>query len=151
MAKSISKNSVWLAAAAAGAWLLMKAKGSISGIGATKATVDYKRDFANRYFENNTYTLSKFMPLEEFIELFANGKAKAMANGKVKLGDKKYIAPATNGMIRRLESALAVEYYGLSFETPHLVEQSVLNPQHPDLYWRGIKVTSNRPTSFDFE
>ena len=104
-----------IAAGIAAAFACIKKKG-ISGIGAAKIPDDYKRDFARRYFEDNFYTLNKVMPVERFIDLWVSGNAKAMANGVIKLDGKKYTAPATNNMIRKLDSAVAVDYYGITFE-----------------------------------
>lgn len=150
--KAISINK-WLVAGIVGAlaYLCIHPKKRLTGIGVVKASADYKRDFATRYFKDNFYTLRKVMPVEDFIELWINGKAIAMSNGKIKLNGKKYTAPATNDMIRNLDSSLAVEYYGIEFETPHVVKQSMINPQHPDLYYYGMNVTKRPSINWDFE
>ena len=111
-----TSSKIAIAAAAFGAWLYIKKKQSASGIGGTKLPTDYKRDFAMRYFEDHFYTLHKVMPIERFIDLWVDGKAKAMANGVIKLDGKKYKAPATNNMISNLDSAAAVDYYGIVFK-----------------------------------
>ena len=104
-----------IAAGIAVAFACIKKKG-ISGIGSTKLPANYKRDFAMRYFEDHFYTLHKVMPIERFIDLWVDGKVKAMANGVIKLDGKKYKAPATNNMIHNLDSAAVVDYYGIVFK-----------------------------------
>ena len=105
--------------------LLCRKRKSVSGVGATGISANYKRDFAKRYFKDHFYTLNKVMPVEDFIRLWSNGKAKAMANGVVKLDGKKYKAPSTNNMIRLLDSAVEVEYYGITFKVEPKATQTL--------------------------